>query len=326
MPEKSGRAMIALIASIILVIVCWGVNFWFTPTFIGGVWISCILVLGSVYCCLGCFISHRQRCHGILVDGRNKCSLSRFQVVFWSLIIFPSLATVILLRTFTDVSGILLNPLDLDIPTELWSLMGVSIGTKVGAIRIKRDKDQQGRVYKNVLPDEAKWSDMFKGEEFTDYLHIDIAKVQMFLSTLLIGIGYILTLVSKITADNIYASTFQFPALDDSLVIMLGISQIGYLSSKQISSIETTRPLIIKVTTLGPLYNIHWHGIPNATRYKLEVSTDQVDWDGEVASVEFGTKVQPIGLNLPHGHSFQYVRIVALDGQDRINSEPHSLG
>jgi len=70
-----------------------------------------------------------------------------------------------------------------------------------------------------------------------------MAKIQMFFLTLIIAFSYAVLLFNMInttTADILRtASPFNFPALSDSLVALLGISSAGYLANKTYDKTKT---------------------------------------------------------------------------------------
>jgi hypothetical protein len=61
---------------------------------------------------------------GVLIDQRNKISLSRFQLVLWSLLV---IATIIVEGILNAVWGVK-NPLQLSVPPQMWILLGLSSG------------------------------------------------------------------------------------------------------------------------------------------------------------------------------------------------------
>lgn len=89
-------------------------------------------------------------------------------------------------------------------------------------------------VVVNKSVNEAKFSDMFKGDELATTKNVNLAKVQMFFFTIIIAISYGLTLyILIVTADS--ANLIQeFPALDESIIAILAISHAGYLGNKSI--------------------------------------------------------------------------------------------
>jgi hypothetical protein len=92
--------------------------------------------------------------------------------------------------------------------------------------------DSKGQVMVNTDPANARWSDMFRGEEVGNGGQLDLGKIQMFYFTLILVLAYGAALASAFTNSTSIIS--QFPAVDSSMVALLGISQAGYLSNKAI--------------------------------------------------------------------------------------------
>ncbi|MDA0770097.1 MAG: hypothetical protein O2821_07740 [Chloroflexi bacterium] len=208
---------------------------------------------------------------GALIDDRNKVSLSRFQLVLWTIIVISTFLTAALMNYANNYS----NPLDIAIPAELWILMGISTTSLVGSPLIKStkkrtepDKKQfddnktsmsnakkknvkdvmnQGLILSNKFPKDASLSDMFDGEETGNGPNLDLAKVQMLFFTLVIVFAYTVNMqdmFSTPAANAIKPMIKEFPALNEGIIALLGISHAGYLTHKAVplSKIDTSKP------------------------------------------------------------------------------------
>ena len=206
---------------------------------------------------------------GIFINERKKMSLSRFQLVIWTLIVLSAFLTIALY----NISAKIANPLEITIPPQLWYLLGISTTSLVGSplvLSTKRKKtpieeevilfqERKGITAKtitteitdnvtrfgtldfNLKIEDAKFADMFMGDEIGNSGSIDMAKVQKFFFTLIIAFSYMLLLLNLImNADSTGLSSF--PALDDSLVALLGISSAGYLTNKTYDKTKTKKP------------------------------------------------------------------------------------
>lgn len=76
---------------------------------------------------------------GVLIDGRNRLSLSRLQMVTWTIVVLSAYYTAVLWRLTGE-----LTPTDLAIPQELWLAIGISVTSLVGTPLILSTKT--GRV------------------------------------------------------------------------------------------------------------------------------------------------------------------------------------
>src|SRR4051812_16152460 len=66
---------------------------------------------------------------GALIDERNRLSLSRVQVLVWTVLVLSGF----LIAASVNVRARKPNPLAIDIPTELWLPMGIGTTTLVAA-------------------------------------------------------------------------------------------------------------------------------------------------------------------------------------------------
>ena len=200
---------------------------------------------------------------GILINERNLMSLSRFQTVAWTLIVLSAYMTAAL----SNIAAGAPDPLVVQIDWRLWALLGISTTSLVGGPLILSTKtiknpadaeavtqkaaselkqpveevreNREGTLYANPSPADARFSDMFEGEEINNTAYIDMAKVQMFFFTLVAAVSYVVLLF------HMFATTYPikiaaFPLLPDGLIAILGISHAGYLSSKIVDHTKTS--------------------------------------------------------------------------------------
>ena len=65
---------------------------------------------------------------GILIDERNKMSLSRLQLVIWTILILSAFITAVEWNVLKSYG----NPLNITIPSDIWFLLGISATSFVG--------------------------------------------------------------------------------------------------------------------------------------------------------------------------------------------------
>ena len=158
-------------------------------------WLSLLVLLGLFALIVGHGITGRWL--GVLIDTRNKVSLSRFQLVLWTVVILSGYLTAVLVNL--DLGQPL--PLNITIPPEVWVLMGISTTSLVGSpllLNLKRaqmasdaDREQslqklaqqsvdtaavqiQGVVVQNTTLRAAQWSDLFRGSQMHDAGQVDL--------------------------------------------------------------------------------------------------------------------------------------------------------
>lgn len=199
------------------------------------------------------------RWDGILINERKLMSLSRFQAVLWTLIILSAFLTMALKRIRWDY---LQTALNIALDPNLWTLMGISTASLIGTPLIQGtktnknpkpaetaktadalaakgivedkaeiEKNSQGLLYANKDVTDAKFSDMFEGDEIGNTAFVDLSKVQMFLFTMVAALSYAACLFGTIRAQQPYQLD-KFPELHQGLIAILGISHAGFLVNK----------------------------------------------------------------------------------------------
>jgi hypothetical protein len=197
---------------------------------------------------------------GVLIDARNLMSLSRFQTVVWIIIILGAYLTFAMARIRMGAGDKpITDPLNIQIDWHLWALLGISTTSLVGSpLILSTKKDQEpapsvtqktaqvlnepepqinanklGTLYVNSKLSDARFTDMFEGDELVNTARIDLAKVQMFYFTIIAAICLVVMVFKMLTADNPDLS--HLPLLPDGFIAVLGISHAGYLTSKGIN-------------------------------------------------------------------------------------------
>lgn len=195
---------------------------------------------------------------GFMIDERNKMTLSRLQLILWTVVVLSAYLTVVLARIPSQ--GI--NALSVAIPPELWWLLGISTTSMVGSPLILSNKKKQtvaeeekarnvrllkaelpapeagqepvwaiGAVVVYASPEQARFADLFRGDETGNATSLDLGKVQMFLFTIVIVLSYAFVLAKDFP---VLGTTANLPPLDDGMIALLGISHAGYLSHKAV--------------------------------------------------------------------------------------------
>lgn len=225
-------------------------------------WLSILILLALFAIIAGHGVTGLWR--GLLIDERNRMSLSRLQMTLWTVVVLSGFFTAALANIAADAE----DPLSITIPKELWLVMGISTTALVGSPLIlstkkaKRpeDKEQEqtirlmaaeegvsaedlkskvtskGQVVVNKDPKDARLSDLFKGEETGNAAQLDLGKIQMFYFTLILVLAYAVALGGKLVSTG---TIDAFPPLEAGMVALLGISHTGYLTNKAIPHSQT---------------------------------------------------------------------------------------
>jgi hypothetical protein len=213
---------VVLIIGIILAIVA---MFAFPTRFAswGGLvlWLVSLILLGISCMAIGSYMMESKL--GLLIDGRNKVSLSRLQTVLWTIVVLSGLLAAVVWNLSRGGS---VQPLNIVIPPDLWFLMGITTAALAVSPIIKNEK---GKLSANDNVDKASFSDIFKGEEEDNKDRLDLGKVQMFYLTLIIVFAYAVEIAHLFSGSEAISS---FPEISSGMVTLLGISNAGYLAYK----------------------------------------------------------------------------------------------
>lgn len=179
--------------------------------------------------------------------------------------------TIVILGGFLmiGVSNIALGkakPLDIAVPAEVWTILGISTTSLVGSPLILSNKkqkepnaaeetrtltlmgtqgvdlnqvDSHGHVVVNKEPSAAGWEDLFKGEETGNAAQLDMGRIQMLFFTLILVLAYGIEIGTLLNGT---AAIQGFPALNEGIVALLGISHAGYLVNKAVPHSTSPSP------------------------------------------------------------------------------------
>jgi hypothetical protein len=174
--------------------------------------------------------SAKKNMLGILLDSRGRFSLSQFQVVLWTILIFSLLSGTFIARLLNGVD----DPFNITIPDQLLVVMGISIGSTAAATAIKAAKDLDPNVtIKDANNTNPQLSQVYmveegKGPDNT----VDIAKFQHLWLILIVAGAYMLTAIAVISRLTTPADFNMLPGFDNTMVTLLAISHAGYLAGK----------------------------------------------------------------------------------------------
>lgn len=207
---------------------------------------------------------------GWLVNEQFRMSLSRLQMALWTLVVLSGFLTAALANL---AAGYIEEAVAIAIPPELWLTLGISTTSLVGSGLILTEKKKKktnqdeavrgmvefgllaedadsatatatvkehtiGQLQRNTNPGQARLYDLVSGEEVGNYNVLDLARLQNLFFTLILVGAYAATLGSMFAvsagSSGPSAPITEFPALDASILALLGISQAGYLVDKAV--------------------------------------------------------------------------------------------
>ena len=251
-PGHSGGSMALQTAVVVLLlaaIVATGI--WIAPRqrLLG--WLLILALIAFTTVLAGWSITGLWR--GFLIDNRNMVSLSRLQTLTWTVLVLSAFLTAV----FINVAARVPDALAVAVPAQLWLLLGISGTSLLGSpllLSTKRGKHEpdpeqktttqteraeqglaateqsDGLVVLNEKPSDARWSDVFRGEETGNAARLDLGKIQMFYFTVILVIAYAVALRNVFRGDA--AAVAGLPPLPEGMVALLGISHTAYLGSK----------------------------------------------------------------------------------------------
>ncbi len=219
-------------------------------------WVAVLVAMVAFVVVLG--VATNGRLLGILINERMLMSLSRFQMVLWTLLVLSAYFAIALVRI---KDGTVANPLIIAIPVEIWSLIGISTAALVGTPFIysfkKKKKpvnrddvfkktakslgigdfkdvenNKHGILYGNKDLSEAAFTDMFEGDELQNTAYVDVGKLQMFFFTVIVGVTFAAQVFQLISGTDLTADNVALPTVHEGLLALMGISNAGYLANK----------------------------------------------------------------------------------------------
>jgi hypothetical protein len=196
---------------------------------------------------------------GILVSDRNLMSLSRFQTAAWTVTVIAAYTAMVFIRIRSGEP----DPLAVGIDWHLWAVMGISYVSLIGSPllldaktqraptqaameRAEKDlqqpasdiaRDRRGLLYANPSPRDARFEDIFEGDEVGNTARVDIAKVQMFLFTMAALFTYWVSVGQALV--HVTAAPSALPAVSEGFIALLALSHTGYLTSKGLTVPDT---------------------------------------------------------------------------------------
>jgi len=159
-----------------------------------------------------------------LVEGADgRASTSKFQWLLWlAVIVFSYVVLWVLRAKQGDYSAIS------NIPVNLLTVLGFSTGTAAIAKGITAGYVQLGRIAHPPAVSGAKGGGLIQDDNGVP----DLGKVQLMAFTLIsVGI-FLATLIHQVVSNPVITT---MPNIDSSLLVLMGISEGGYLGNKLVT-------------------------------------------------------------------------------------------
>ena len=178
---------------------------------------------------------------GVAVDWRNKISLSRLQIVVWTIFF---VATLLVAFSWNAAHG---AGVTLTVPNTIWLLMGISGVTAVGGPLILSQKPDaprgiaplppsgllvQGVVVTRPMGTQPSWFDVIRGDEVGNATEIDVGKVQQLLLTAVAVVSYGMAIAKLLGATQGHIA--ELPPMSGGFLSLLAASSATYLAYKAV--------------------------------------------------------------------------------------------
>jgi len=215
-------------------------------------WLVTLVAIVALCASIGRGIS--ERWDALLIDSRNRVSLSRLQMFAWTVLLLSALTTAA--ASNLHISGNI-QALAIDIPGELLAAMGIATTSLAATPALLKLKDAGGGntlLAKNKAATDAGWLEIFRGDETNSAGLPDLSKVQQFLITLVLVGGYAV-LIGNVFLDPGQlgpapgpgpapqpGTIWTLPPIDEKFIWLLGISHAGYLGYKAASLPRNPQP------------------------------------------------------------------------------------
>ena len=189
------------------------------------------LILFYVASLLGRKISGKTGLVPLISEEDKFPSLARFQLLVWTFVIVFAFVTVSFIRIF---SGVLVS---VAFPTNLLTLLGVSVGSPVISAGVSQGKYSSGG---KKLEDKEDYQPLYTMiEENTVF---STTRFQMLAWTFVSVIIFLATLFALLSNLPSNLSQLGLPNVSSTLIALSGISQGAYLLGKGVSASDKATP------------------------------------------------------------------------------------
>lgn len=193
---------------------------------------------------------------GAMLTERNRLSLSKIQLIFWTTIVLSALLVTALF--LLGASGLLPSPLPV-YDERVWALLGIDIAAVAVAAGIRNDKARrpevelparalnqpfpnasQGALEHKISPHDWSFFDLFTVEDAADPRRFDATRFQhviISLALFIVFFGMAFTIFSAIGPAGDWgdwAANHALPKINNTFLVLIVISHAGYLIGKAV--------------------------------------------------------------------------------------------
>jgi hypothetical protein len=181
----------------------------------------------------GAGVSIKNHPLGALIDKRNRISLSKLQMLLWTILVLSALVTVVEWRL---AHGFGMDALEVVIPGELLAAMGIATTSLVAApvVLSLKPEGTDSAVAVDEPDGPVRLVDIVQGDETGNRDSVDLSKLQQLAITLML-IGLYGGLIFGFYWNLDWAKVerpFKLPSLSQTFIQLMAISHAGYLLYK----------------------------------------------------------------------------------------------
>lgn len=228
---------------------------------------------------------------GVLIDQRNKVSLSRAQMAVWWLLVVSTVLTEGIFNAIVTDPKSVGGPLQLAIPTALGGLIGLSAASAVGSPAVLAAKEKADVPVETREQGGHDWQDLFRGDDTANADCIDGSKLQHIFLTLAVVLAYAIGIGRNLAGIG-SSTAATFPPLDAGFVGLMAASHAAYLGYKALpqARLRGRPPLPPQITEAADIKTDQAEPTPAGASPASEAKTTE---QGTAGSAVMPTSVPP---------------------------------
>ncbi len=216
-------------------------------------WVICLGGILSLFVQAGLEI--KGRVLGVLIDERNRFSLSRLQMTLWTILVLATLYVVFVTNIVRGAT--VTDALNVNLDWNLIVLMGISVTSYISspialsrktnniadAAQVASASDQltnqqnlaarpdaNGTVLIKQDPQDARMADFIRGEDVGNATLVDISRTQMLIITVIVVVAYGFAICNELALGP--GTLAKLPDLHQTLLGLILVSHASYIGGK----------------------------------------------------------------------------------------------
>lgn len=193
------------------------------------IWIATLGAFTAVFALFG--YATNGKIYGALLDKDGMVSLSRFQLVAWTILLLSALQTsgimnnVLFSFPWPDENPKVLGALDIVIPAQIWAILGLGAFTALAEPNLSDGRAKRLKAKDGIMPG---LSNMISDE---DGKPTDIPQIQLLALTVLLLAVYGMELYDTFP-PKMSEPISRFPEISGGFLALLGVSHATFLARR----------------------------------------------------------------------------------------------